>query len=443
MEEFAGSLIREWFITLHEYYSPASVLLVAADAGTCSWSQWRVFSSEPREEWDNHPTNPYAPVSANYYHNLYSTLASANNVVNWMKENGETLENAPMCEAVAYFVQGLCLGYLGLIYDQAFAITHESNLGENPEPVSYQNMLSEALKSLDKAITLSETASFILPSEWLPGDSWNQGELARLARSFAARFLVYGVRGKNENQTTDWDRVYRYASEGIQKDFAPLADDESWYSMYHMYSNYSGWVQTDMYVIHLMDPNMPARYPQSGLLSDLPQNGKATSNDARLESDFQYLSSCPFRPERGYYHFSTYRYQRLDAYLSNRKEPMPEFRKAENDYLLAEAAVHTGKLQEAADLMNRSARVTRGRLPLLPPNSDSILTAIHYERMVELMSSGFGIQFFEMRKENLLQEGTPLHYPIPGSELILLERDYYTFGGSTGIPGIDISNGGW
>ena len=192
-----------------------------------------------------------------------------------------------------------------------------------------------------------------------------------------------------------------------------------------------------------MDPNMPAKFPASGLFEDLPNNGLATSADARLESDFEYLSSCPFRAERGYYHFSSYRYSRLDQYLTTWTEPMPVFYKAENDYLLAEAALRTNKVQEAADVMNGSARVTRGNLPPLPADAAQIASAIHYERMVELMLSGMGVQFFQMRKENLLQSGTILHFPIPGSQLDVMQMEYYTFGPGLGTAGVDYSNGGW
>ena len=39
VEEVAGELIHGWFMATHGYNGPASVLLVAADAATCSWSQ--------------------------------------------------------------------------------------------------------------------------------------------------------------------------------------------------------------------------------------------------------------------------------------------------------------------------------------------------------------------------------------------------------------------
>lgn len=46
-----------------------------------------------------------------------------------------------------------------------------------------------------------------------------------------------------------------------------------------------------------------------------------------------------------------------------------------------------------------------------------------------------------MRRHGLLQEGTPLHYPVPANELEISGIDPYTFGG----PGGDAaaSGPGW
>ncbi|HDR52366.1 MAG TPA: hypothetical protein ENN90_12210 [Mariniphaga anaerophila] len=63
--------------------------------------------------------------------------------------------------------------------------------------------------------------------------------------------------------------------------------------------------------------------------------------------------------------------------------------------------------------------------------------------MVELMLTGMGNEYFQMRKENKLQPGTILHLPIPGSQLDVMLMDYYTFGPGTGTAGVDYSNGGW
>ncbi len=443
----AGGMLNNWFQITQEYDGPGLALWVTSDAGTCSHGNagMRVFGNEPRGEFNNTPAYADAVITENYYNTLYSVLSQANDVLAQTEANNVTMEDGStdMVRAMAYFMHGLSLGYLGLLYDKGFIVTYETDLTFDLEPSGYKDMITEAVKSLDQAIAISKSANFVIPSDWLPGEPWNNNEFAQLASSFAARLLVFSARNKAEDNATDWGKVYTYAKNGIQKDFAPLADDIIWYSLYQTYSVYAGWGFIDMYTIHLMDPNMPANFPLSGSFADLPNNGKASSPDARLESDFQYMNSCPFKPERGYYHFSSYRYKRLDQYLTTWKEPMPEFRKAENDYLLAEAAVRTNQVQEAANIMNASARVTRGNLPALPADQAQILQAIHYERFVELMLSGLGVQFFQMRKENLLQKGTILHFPIPGSQLDVMQMEYYTFGGNTGTAGTDFSNGGW
>jgi len=443
----AGGMLNTWFQVTQEYDGPGLALWVTADAGTCSHGNagMRVFGNEPRLEFNNKPSYTDAIITENYYNTLYSVVSQANDVLAQTELNNVKMEDGStdMVRAMAYFMHGLSLGYIGLLYDKAFIVTHETDLTFAVEPSPYKDVIAAAVKSLDEAIAISKASTFTIPTEWLPGESWSNIEFAQLASSFAARLLVFSSRNKTEDNATDWNKVYTYAKNGIQKDFAPLADDITWYSLYQTYSVYAGWGFIDMYVINLMDPNMPANFPLSGSFDDLPNKGKATSVDARLESDYQYMSSCPFKPERGYYHFSSYRYKRLDQYLKTWTEPMPEFRKAENDYLLAEAAARTNKVAEAASVMNASARVTRGKLSPLAADQATILKAIHYERIVELMLSGMGIQYFQMRKENLLQKGTILHFPIPGAQLEVMQMDYYTFGATKGVAGGDYSNGGW
>ena len=66
-----------------------------------------------------------------------------------------------------------------------------------------------------------------------------------------------------------------------------------------------------------------------------------------------------------------------------------------------------------------------------------------YERDIELIMTGFGIAFFDMRRRDMLQTGTMLHFPIPAKELMLLGETVYTFGGVANADGINTSDGGW
>ena len=97
----------------------------------------------------------------------------------------------------------------------------------------------------------------------------------------------------------------------------------------------------------------------------------------------------------------------------------------------------------AAAVINASSRVLRGGLSPVAAVEADVKAAIHYERVIELMNTGMGLGFYEMRGLDLLQAGTPLHFPVPGAALDANKEPNYTFGGTTGVAGVDYSNGGW
>lgn len=109
----------------------------------------------------------------------------------------------------------------------------------------------------------------------------------------------------------------------------------------------------------------------------------------------------------------------------------------------AEALLMTNDISGAAAIVNAGTRTTRGELPAVAENSTDIQAAIHHERLVEFSFTSMGLGFFEMRKEDQLQSGTLLHFPVPGEALDAIPADYYTFGGTSGVAGEDYSTGGW
>jgi hypothetical protein len=78
-------------------------------------------------------------------------------------------------------------------------------------------------------------------------------------------------------------------------------------------------------------------------------------------------------------------------------------------------------------------------------NLVDLVRAIHQERLVELIGTGCGLGFYEMRKLNLLQKGTPLHLPLPAKVMENLgeKAPFYTFGTVAKADGINTSNAGW
>jgi starch-binding outer membrane protein, SusD/RagB family len=451
----AGSLINSWFNATQEYYGPALALWVAADAGTCSWGNaaMRAMSYEPRIVFDNTPAYGDARVTESYYKTMYSILSSSNEVLGKLELEGMVIladngtDDTPMVKAMAYLSQGLSLGYIGLLYDKAFISTHHTNLAEKIPTSTYDVVIDSAIASLDKCIAICESETFTFPGTWVPGLTLTEVKVGELANSIAARLLSYSPRNKTENDAVDWAKVGAYANKGLTYDFAPLMDaPQVWYDAFKDYGNSSGWGQTDMRVVHLMDPAMPAQWTGGATGFSLlppPVTLHTAGVDDRIFTDFEFLSSCPFLPERGYYHYSCYRSKRFDDYLATYTTPSPVFWKAENDLLKAEALLHQTDLPAAAAIINAGTRVTRGALAPVGATAAEIEAAIFHERNVELLCSGMGIEFFTMRKADKLQPGTPLHLPIPGQQLAVNLMDYYTFGGEEGVPGVDISNGGW
>jgi hypothetical protein len=355
-----------------------------------------------------------------------------------------------MVAAIAHLGQGLSLGYIGLVFDKAFIVTEYTDLTAKVPTSPYKDVIDTALKCLDKCIAICSTHTFTLPADWIPGMTYTNVQIGQLANTVAAKLLSFSPRNKAGNDAVNWTKVLGYANNGITYDFAPKGDNGiKWYSSYKDYGNSSGWGQTDMRVVHMMDSRFPARFTDAGTWALLP--ARTTTHtagiDDRIFTDFGYLSSCGFKVERGYFQFSCYRFKRFDTYLTTYTEPMPVYYKAENDLLKAEALMHVPNLAAAAAIINAGTRVTRGALAPIGATANEIEYAIFYERNVELFCSDIGEEYFTMRKADKLQAGTPLHLPIPGQQLDVNQMAYYTFGGVTpsqqGVPGTDVSSGGW
>lgn len=444
-----GGLIRGWHVSGHRADAPGIALFMTADVGSCSWGNFgmRDLSSEPRTAFNNTPAYANMVPFEDYYKNMYSYASSATDAllaINSAEEN--EIEEVERAQAVAYFIQGATLGSIGMLYDQGFVVTEYTDLTVDVPLSPYDAVIDSAVAIMDKAIAICENNEFDIPSNWLPtNEPYTNVEFGRLANTMAARLLTYKSRNATQNAANDWSRIASYAEKGITFDYSPIMNDDTWWDYMKAYSVLGGWGRIDMRIINMMDPNMDPWFPASGDPDDLPNAGLASSADARLESDFEYVKSQDFAAERGIYHFSTYRYKRLDYYLDTWTEAVPVIRKVENDMILAEAYVRTNRLNEAAAILNDPAntRKARGNLGDVNTNESDLLDAIYYEKTIECILTGECVEFYDMRRRDMLQKGTFLHLPIPAQQLEVLGMEFYTFGGTTGEAGVDYSNGGW
>jgi starch-binding outer membrane protein, SusD/RagB family len=455
----ASALFNNWYVITQEYDGPALMLWVGADAGTCSWGNAAMydFSHEPRITWDNTASYPNAINNENIYKKLYANLSSANEVLGKVELGGMTItaddqtDETPMVKAMAYLGQGLSLGYIGLLYDKAFIVTEYTNLGAAVPTAPYKAVIDTAVKCLDKCIAVCASKTFTFPSTWIPGMTMNQTKVGELANTLAAILLSYSPRNKADNDAADWTKILAYANKGLTTDFNVLSDGSSWYSLYHYYANVSSWGRLDMRLVNMMDSRFPSHFVDANSWATFPAatTTHTVGIDDRIFTDFSFQSSCGFKVERGYYEFSCYRFKREDAYVAV-YPPVgitSLFLKAENDLLKAEGNLHKPDLAAAAAIINAGTWVTRGHLAPISATTLEVSNAIFHERNIELFCTGLGVEFFTMRKADLLQKGTPLHLPIPGAQLDVNLMAGYTFGGVStaqqGVPGKDVSNGGW
>jgi len=434
-----------WYMTATSSISPRMSMWVMADQGTCSWANSGMYhlSMEPRVGFNNTTSYTYANIFETFYEDMYGNLGIANNslaAIGRGMEFEDIGEDTEQVRAMGYFIQGISLGYIGLTYDQAFIMLEDTDLTSDIPLSPYQNILKQAIISLDKCIEVCENNNFTIDQNWINGSSYTSSELAQLANSFAARIMVYGSRNAEQNEQVDWAQVLTYANNGIQRDLAPYMDNANWKCWYKYYTVRPGWARIDCRIINMMDSRYPWRFPEDG--SNPP---RAQSDDNRITTDFTFASSNNMKPERGYEHYSNYEYSRTSYAITTHTGNVVDFSVAENDLFKAEAHARLGNLAEAINIINAGSRITRGGLNPLPANSNEakVMKTIFYERDLDLIQTGFAIAFFDMRRRDMLQPGTMLHFPIPSKELMVMQMPNYTFGGVENADGVNTSNGGW
>ncbi|MCK5845856.1 MAG: hypothetical protein KAG84_00335 [Bacteroidales bacterium] len=445
-----SSMYFNWYMRAQTHsWSPAMAMMTMADQGTSSWMNSGMFdlSSEPRAELDNSESYKYQYIFNHYYKELYNVLNTSNDVLAVIEDGMEIGDldangkgaDTKMVQAMSYFTHGIALGYLGLSYDQAYIMTNTTADPASETPKNYTEVIDAAIVSLQKAADISKDNNFIIPNDWINGSDYSNKEFEQIAYSYMARLLAYSPRNASQNSSVNWSQVIQYVDKGIVADLEIFMDNVNWKNwVYHYTYERKNWVMVDARIINLLDNNYPKRIANS------TDPGVATSADARLTSDFTKESVCNFKPERGYYHFSYYLYTRLDYTFSNPSN-FPEIYVNEMELLKAEAYAHLGQLSQAISILNNSSRSSRGGLPALSSSATEkeVLDAIFYERDLEFFVAGFGIGFFDMRRRDMLQEGSLLHFPIPSKELNVVGMPIYTFGGVENADGTGTSNGGW
>ncbi len=462
LRNFANNIYITYWQALHAapYLNLQIASLTAADQLTASWYTFGCYdlSIEPRIPWNNSPTYDYRDLTYAFYSKMYTVVYMCNTVVKLLNE-GKSLSNDANVNkgyyAMCYFLRGAALGQIALTFDKAQVVTEYTDL-QNLNFQPYYEIMDSAIASLEKAIEISDSVTFNLGNSIVNGVNLDNKLLSRVCHSYIARFMVLNSRNKSENVAVDWDKVLAHAKKGVTEDFGPQGDGyNKWYDeIAHFITNEDNtqlfFAKVDNRIIHMMDPAYPARYWKDGhprRVHPEKRLGEASSADKRLETDFEFSSGIRFYPERGTYHFSHYRFKRYESLGKTGYGQMIDISRYENALYAIEAWAMTNQLETAIRTLNTPfyPRKMRGNLPDIPLSADkkTVLNAIFYEREIELLGQGYLIGFCDMRRRDMLQKGTPLHFPVPGNELQILKIDLYTYGGVENADGINVSNGGW
>jgi hypothetical protein len=448
-----ASLYNTIFQYSHSSGGVQMMLSTASDNITCSWGNFgmRDMSFEPRNNgWNNSAAYNYNSQTNQYFNGQYAAINTASLIFKAV-EAGTAIENGTgnnKVKAFCKFIQGVGYGNLALTFDKSFVVDEKTTVaGKFSSAVAYTEVATAALGYLDQAIALAGTGSFTIPKAWLGTNvDLSSADFIKLCNTSAARIMSYLPRNKTQLAAVNWTKVKTYADAGITSDLNIVLDDNIWYdySAYYGGAGQAGWALTDMYVVNLMDSAQPQHWDD---VSTFPHPAASTNpQDQRLFSDFIYQKSVAFSAARGYYHFANYRNSRYDdIYASSFTGIKPEIMKAENDMLKAEARAYLNDLSGAATIINAGTRITRGQMTPVTATLTNLVGAIHQERLVEMIFTGCGLNFYQMRKLDLLQKGTPLHLPIPAKVMENLGEvaPFYTFGTVLKADGVNTSNGGW
>jgi len=514
VQSLLGGGFLNWYHSLADY-SPNMAWDVAADHYISAWGNWgmRYTGWEPRiYPYSNTHTDPgtWTPIGEQIWYDNYSAVVSANLTLKALSGTNPVRIPGPvdssgnaMVRAAAKFLQGAAMATVAMAYDSGYALDENTDV-TTIKLVGRDSVKAMALAKLDQAIALS-TGSWSIPTTFLgQGTSpWTAAQLKAAANTWAARTIAYSPRTATENTSAAWNRVLTYAQNGISSgtpfDMSIVGDGGNVYYNLRISvgEDFQIWERTDFRVLCLMDPTYSCHRPNNGAWRPMPQiadwrfTGGGVTGENCIPSELityshvkasQYCASIPagvgtadfifdsltadwpgYASSRGYYRWSPVGHIRYwdmswaspNTFLGT----APFVLAAENDLLWAEALVRTaGSFATAAAKINNS-RVTRGHLAALTGTETQaqMLSAIIYERAIELYSTGDRVAYYDARRWSAgltsphyytaandsvttgwgpygtgLQPGTPRIFPVPAQELGLLgytAQQIYTYGG--------------
>jgi hypothetical protein len=427
------------------------------------------LATEPRQSINNDPVSCAHAWQASAFDAVYRTLSNANDLLKAIQERGVVIEiddvdQTERAAAFSKFWQGLSLAILGSMFDRAWIVDEKTpqEAIEDPrgrlELSDHNAVLAAGVARLEEAAALALSSQpFTVSGAWMLSTmDLNNDGLARLARSLAARFMVIGARTPAERAAVNWAKVIQLVDGGITADYtfnmqSPLGSSNTYLGYAIATSGTRSYADINL----IGESDVSGGY-QAWFAKPIHQREKftITTPDRRITGAggptvqgayFIYRATDPFDRAYGPYHGSFYQWRRITQTGTGN---WPTISRTELNLYKAEALARTGDAAGAAALANLR-RIAIGQLPALTAtgvpagatcvprtaagNCGTLLDAIRYERQIELAGTFGNYMWMDRRGWGTLPKGTPLHLPIPGSQLAILNIPPYSFGG--GLPG--------
>ena len=402
-------------------------------------------------------------------------------------------------KSFAWFVMGLGLGNLALVYDSVSEIHWEDPASQASFPLLHYNAAMDlALDYLDSAIAVAQATpagadGFPLPASWLngatggfAGGAVSRDDFVRFIRSYKARFRASVARDPAARDTVDWTAVLADAQAGITTDYRIATNPAAGWSIVWPGQHYlfQSWHQMWAFVVGMADSLRPGTDNYEDWLAR-PLATKAPflvqTRDRRFPAGGDrptQVANSPAVPPAGLYfrnrlsgdvltantlansYYDHYRFQAWRTGPPPSTGPFPVMTRAEMNGLIAEGAIRSSQwalaaqyidssrvrnnLPSVAGIVNLTTPVPGGascvpRIPA-PPNYTStvcgnIMEALKWEYRMETAFTGYGMWYFAGRGWGDLPEFTPLHHPVPYQELDVRLLPHYSIGGPGGVAG--------
>ncbi|WP_425154159.1 hypothetical protein [Candidatus Palauibacter sp.] len=440
---------------------------------------------EPREPMPNSTSYRWAYVFYEHWNDAYGGIAAASDGIRAIDEGleiGPGGERNARARAFAVASQAMLSCLLSLWYDQSFIVDETTDLTGELDTVDYDAMFAYAMGKLDEAESAARAASFSLPDNWINGNAWSNTEFADYLVSWKARCAANLPRTDAEAAGVNWAQVIQNAQNGM-RDVVVIGEDRSsdtawwdglksraqengtwhrmhmdWIGMADQSGEYQDWLSlpTQSRTPRKLSFGDDRRFPPANVDGTLGESVSPTA--ASMGPIHRYNANISYIASRGTYRQSHYGDARYDVYTLSCNGcwsgDMEHMTPVEFDHYIAEGHYRMGNFAGAADIIN----VTRMQAGLPPAPSNptdpvpsngagectprkrydtqgrcgNLRDAIWFEHFENVFNVFGGLEFFHGRRNDILPTGTALQLPMPASDLEVLQRDIYTFGGSAG-----------